>query len=101
MFASLVLLAPILEEVTFRGVALGCLLGRGVPVAAAIGIQAVGFALVHLQYTPAAMFSVFILGLFLGWLRIASKSIAVPILAHMAVNINAITALGASGGAGS
>jgi membrane protease YdiL (CAAX protease family) len=94
MFASLVILAPLVEEIAFRGVALGCLLGRGVPVPVAILIQAVGFAALHLQYTPAAMFSVFVLGLFLGWLRVASKSIAVPILAHMAVNMQAVLALG-------
>jgi len=100
MIASLVLLAPIVEEVAFRGVALSCLLGRGVPLWVAITVQAVGFAALHLQYTPAAMFSVFVLGLFLGWLRVASKSISAPILAHMAVNLQAVMALGASGGAG-
>ena len=97
MIASLVLLAPIIEEVAFRGVALSCLLGRGVPVLVSIGIQAVGFTALHLQYTPAAMFTVFVLGLFLGWLRVASKSISAPILAHMAVNLQAVIALGSSG----
>ena len=97
MIASLVLLAPIIEEVAFRGVALSCLLGRGVPVFVSIVIQAVGFTALHLQYTPAAMFTVFVLGLFLGWLRVASKSISAPILAHMAVNLQAVIALGAGG----
>ena len=97
MIASLVLLAPIIEEVAFRGVALSCLLGRGLPVFVSIVIQAVGFTALHLQYTPAAMFTVFVLGLFLGWLRVASKSISAPILAHMAVNLQAVIALGAGG----
>lgn len=90
MILSLVVLAPLVEEVGFRGIALGCMLGRGIPAPVAIIVQAVGFALLHTQYTPAALFGVFVLGLFLGWLRYASKSIAPPILAHMAINLQAV-----------
>lgn len=93
MFFSLVILAPLVEEVTIRGVALGCLLGRGVPTLAAIILQAAAFTLLHMQYTLAGLVPVFILGLFIGWLRVASKSILVPIAAHAAVNMQAFAVL--------
>lgn len=97
MIVSLLVLAPLVEEVCLRGIALGCLLGRGVPAAAAVIIQAACFAALHLQYKPAAMLSVFVLGLFLGWLRLTSKSITVPILAHVAVNLQAVVGLSNAG----
>lgn len=81
-----ILLAPIVEEVGFRGILLGFLRGRGLPDIITLLITAAGFALLHTQYTLPAIGAVFILGLVLGWLRIASNSIGPPILAHIAVN---------------
>jgi len=86
MLLYIILLAPIVEEVGFRGILLGFLRGRGIPKALAVIIPAVGFALLHTQYTPPAIAAVFVLGLVLGWLRLASKSIGPPIIAHIAVN---------------
>lgn len=93
---SVVLLAPVLEEVTYRGVVMGFLLGRGIPPLISILVAATGFTALHLQYTPAALISVFALGVFLGWLRVASRSIGPPILAHMAVNLYGVVGLWAS-----
>lgn len=93
---SVVLLAPILEEVTYRGVVMGFLLGRGIPPLVSILVASAGFAALHLQYTPAALISVFVLGVFLGWLRVASRSLGPPILAHIAVNLYGVVGLWAS-----
>lgn len=96
MVVSVLVLAPIVEEITFRGVAMGHLLGRGLNPHLAVVLPAAAFAMLHVQYTPAAIFSVFMLGLFLGWLRLKSGSIAPPIIAHMAVNLQVIVGLWAS-----
>lgn len=86
MLLYVIILAPIVEEVGFRGILLGFLRGRGVPGIAAVLITAVGFAALHTQYTLPAIGAVFILGLVLGWLRLASGSLGPPIIAHIAVN---------------
>lgn len=86
MLLYVILLAPILEEVGFRGILLGYLKGRGVPHVLTVVITAAGFAILHTQYTAPAIAAVFVLGLVLGWLRLASNSIGPPIVAHIAVN---------------
>ncbi|MEM9225327.1 MAG: CPBP family intramembrane glutamic endopeptidase [Pseudomonadota bacterium] len=83
-----VLIAPVLEEVTFRGVALGALISRGISPYAAAVLSSAAFAFIHLQYSPAAMAVVFVTGLGFAALRLLSGSILVPILAHMAANGN-------------
>ncbi|MEO9968457.1 MAG: type II CAAX endopeptidase family protein [Hyphomonadaceae bacterium] len=86
MLLYVILIAPIVEEVGFRGILLGFFRGRGMPKIIAVLITAAGFAALHTQYTLPAIAAVFILGLVLGWLRLASNSIGPPIIAHIAVN---------------
>lgn len=80
------LLAPILEEVTFRGVALGALVVRGVPPVMAMVISSAAFTFLHLQYSMPALAVVFIAGMGFAWLRLKSGSMLVPILAHVSAN---------------
>lgn len=80
------LLAPVLEEITFRGVALGALMSRGMTAGPAMLLSSLGFAFVHMQYSLPAMAVVFFTGLGFAGLRLLSRSILVPILAHMAAN---------------
>ncbi len=86
MIAAAAVLMPITEEMAFRGIALGCLLSRGVSPLFASLVTAAVFAGIHQQYTLLGMLPVFIMGLYLGWLRVATGSIAAPILAHMTAN---------------
>ncbi|WP_083911027.1 CPBP family intramembrane glutamic endopeptidase [Henriciella marina] len=79
-------LAPILEEVTFRGVALGAMLVRGVPPFMAAAISSAAFTFLHLQYSIPALLVVFVAGMGFAWLRLKSGSMLVPILAHIAAN---------------
>lgn len=99
MIVALVVAAPLAEEVIYRGVGLGYLLARGVPGPLAIIMMSVAFAALHGQYTFAALVAVFLMGIFLGWLRVHSRSMLPPILAHMAVNLQIVLAVSASGGA--
>lgn len=91
LFASEVLLslvlAPLLEEVAFRGVGIGCLRARGWGPAASVTVVALLFAIVHTQYVPSGIFAIFVSGLLLGALRLRTGGIAVPIVAHFGMNV--------------
>ncbi|MGB3625202.1 MAG: type II CAAX endopeptidase family protein [Henriciella sp.] len=80
------LLAPLLEEVTFRGVALGALVVRGVPPFMAMVISSAAFTFLHMQYSVPALIVVFVAGMGFAWLRLKSGSMMVPILAHISAN---------------
>ncbi len=88
-------LAPIAEEVAFRGYVLSALRTRLRP-GAAIVASSVLFAAMHLD--PIRFPAVFFLGLFLGWLAWRSGSIWPAVAAH-AVN-NGLGSLVAARGSG-
>lgn len=81
-----VVMAPIFEELVFRGLLLGCLLARGWNPWLAVAVTSAAFAGIHSQYYLPGLTSVFIGGLLFGWLRIMSNGLAAPILAHSAMN---------------
>jgi len=86
MIFAAVFLLPIVEEVAYRGIAMGFLLGRGVTPMVAGAITAAAFAATHLQYTLLGMFPIFVMGLYLAWLRAATGTVAAPIMAHISAN---------------
>jgi glutamate-5-semialdehyde dehydrogenase len=77
--ALAVVIAPLTEEIIFRGVILRGLLGRWRPWIA-ITASALLFALMHLNpaQTPVAL----ILGLLLGWVYARTRSLGLCILGH-------------------
>lgn len=91
MLLLVILLVPVLEEVTFRGVGMGCLLARGWSPLTATVLTAAIFTALHYQYVLPALVPVFIAGLYLGALRVISGGMAAPIAAH--VSANGISAL--------
>lgn len=78
-FVTIVIFAPILEELIFRGVILSYLL-RHKSEWAAILFSAFLFGLIHLS--PDQIFFAFFAGIFLGYVYIKSKNILVPIFFH-------------------
>lgn len=85
-----VIMAPVVEEVAFRGVALGAIIARGFSPVAAVTVSSLAFAFSHMQYSPAAMFVVFLSGIGFAVLRLLSRTVLVPIVAHMAANANVL-----------
>lgn len=86
---NVVLLAPIAEELLFRGYLLPRLAVRLGPPAA-LGATAVLFAALHTHYGALAMVLV-VHGVVLGWARLRSGGLAAPIVLHMLVNAVALT----------
>lgn len=78
-----VAIAPITEEILFRGVILRGLLAHLRPVAA-IGVSALLFACVHAN--PWQFASPLLLGLLFGWWYVRTGSLALPMLGHAFAN---------------
>jgi uncharacterized protein len=84
-------LAPLAEEVTFRGYLLTSLRTRHGPLAA-IGLSALFFAVIHLD--PVRFAPVLFLGALFGWLAWRSGSIWPAIVAHATNNGLGVLAAG-------
>ena len=82
-FSAIVLVAPIVEEILFRGLIYGALEKR-LRVSGAIVVSSLLFALVHLQVVY--FIPIFCLGLVLGWARSKTNSLGLPILIHVLNN---------------
>ena len=83
-----VVLAPLVEEVIFRGMLLSRL-RRSFGRWASILISAAAFALIHL-IDPNAVFAVpslFLVGIGLGWYALPYGDLSVPIFVHAGVNL--------------
>ena len=81
-----ILVAPFVEEILYRGIGIGALMARGAGPLVAIGLTSLAFTLLHVQYSPAGMAAVFLASVGFGWLRIASGSVGVAIIAHVCAN---------------
>ena len=81
---SVGVLAPITEEVIFRGLIFSRL-RRGMPVYVAVIIQAVLFASLHVGIVW--MLQVFVMGVIFALMTLKLGSIIPSIIAHMAVNV--------------
>lgn len=92
---ALVLLPPVIEELVFRGFIFPGLATRMGYVWAAVLSSAL-FAIAHLQANVGVY--TFLLGLILCWLYIKFRSIIPGIALHMANNLMAYLALGATAG---
>jgi membrane protease YdiL (CAAX protease family) len=78
-----VLMAPLAEELLFRGFLFGLLRRRVGPGVAMVATSAF-FALFHLQ--PEVMLPIFLVGLVLNWIYLRTGSLAYPILFHLLFN---------------
>lgn len=84
--AGIVLVAPIAEELIFRGVAFTRLARTGLEASGAIAVTAAVFAILHLQYGPGPVTIILIDGLFYGLARAKTGSVLVPLVCHMIGN---------------
>lgn len=83
-FIGLVVIAPVAEELLFRGYLFGKLRASGVKVWVAVVATSLLFAIVHFQGNVGV--DVFALGIVLALLRVFSKSLWPSIMLHMLKN---------------
>ena len=87
-----VVLAPVGEELAFRGLLLPSL-RRWVGTRGAIGLSSAIFGALHWYYGIGIPVLIFV-GLVLGWARVVSGGLRAPILIHAGFNLVPITLLG-------
>lgn len=83
-FFRVVIVAPVIEELIFRGIILSGL-RKNYPAISAVFISAVLFSLFHLN--PWQMPATFVLGLVLGWIMIRTNNIILAITGHAINNL--------------
>ncbi len=85
---AIVVLAPIAEELFFRGVVFNAFLRERGPRLAYLGSAAL-FAVIHLSIV--ALLPIFLLGLALAWVYHRAGSLIAPIVMHAVVNGLSVT----------
>jgi len=78
--------APVLEEVIFRGFLLKGLANSVLGVYGAIFLTSLVWAVIHGQYEWGYMMLIFVIGLVLGYARMRTNSLFVPIMMHIIFN---------------
>ena len=89
---SAVVIAPVAEEITWRGLVQQAMKRMRLPVPAAIAVTAALFALIHWSALPAAarpggLVALTLLGTTLGWLTERTGRIESAMVAHAAFNL--------------
>lgn len=94
LWIAVVLVAPLWEEVVFRGFGFRGFRASRVGLAGAIVIPALFWTALHVQYDAYDLSFVFALGLFFGFARERTGSVTVPILLHVLNNLIATVEMG-------
>src|SRR4029077_5172076 len=93
-FLVVTVVAPVIEEMTYRGLGLSLLMPYGVPVA--ILVTGLLFGAAHGLIVALPILTVF--GIVVGWLRVRTDSIYPPMLLHATFNGTALLVAVAGGG---
>ncbi len=90
---ALTLVAPVAEEVLFRGFLFVGLRNSRLGSSGAIVATSFLWTIIHLQYDLFDKLVIFVLGVYLGWLRDRFNSILPPIILHVVINTMALSGL--------
>lgn len=94
LFATaIVVMAPLWEEVLFRGFVFAGYERSPVGAAGAILIPALVWAAIHLQYEMHDIATIFFLGIVIGVARWRTRSLYVPIAIHLVLNAIALASV--------
>ncbi len=88
-FMLMVIAAPILEEILFRGIILDGLLKKYSPLKSIL-VSSFLFGFVHLN--PWQFVSGFVIGIFAGWVYYQTRSLLAAIIIHASANLNGFLA---------
>ena len=89
-FIAIVIAAPVIEELIFRGIILNGLLRKYSPIKSII-ISSILFGIAHLN--PWQFISAFLIGIFSGWVYYRTRKLSLSILIHLVNNLFAFIAM--------
>ncbi len=84
---ALVVAAPVLEELFFRGFLFSGLERCWLKIAGTVALTAVIWAIIHVQYELYDIFWICIMGILFGIARVRTGSLYTPIILHMFLNL--------------
>ena len=84
---AVVIIAPLAEELFFRGFLFIGLRNSRIGASGAIVTTALAWSLTHVQYDFYEKVEIFLLGVLLGWLRYRYNSVLVPLVVHLIMNL--------------
>jgi uncharacterized protein len=87
---ALIVAAPLMEELLFRGFLFRGYAQSPLGVAGTIVLTSAGWAVMHIQYDTFYVVQIFVLGCAFGWLRWRSNSTLLTIILHAIVNTVAL-----------
>jgi uncharacterized protein len=87
MFAAAIVIAPAGEEAVFRGFLFRGWARSPRSVWPAIIVISILWAMLHIQYDWTGVLQIFVIGLFLGWMRWRSGSLVLTFLLHALFNL--------------
>lgn len=87
---ALIVAAPLMEELLFRGFLFPGYAKSRLGPWGAIVVTAAGWAVMHVQYETFYIVQIFVLGCVFGWLRWSSGSTLLTIILHAVVNTAAL-----------
>jgi CAAX protease family protein len=87
MFAAAILIAPAGEEAVFRGFLFRGWTRSPRAIWPAIILISILWAMLHIQYDWTGVLQIFVIGLFLGWMRWRSGSLVLTFLLHALFNL--------------
>ena len=90
---SVMFMAPLIEEVVFRGFLLKGFSNTFMGAEGAVALTSLLWAIIHLQYEFAYVAVIFMIGLVFGYARIKTQSLFVPMTMHMLMNGVAVVGL--------
>jgi membrane protease YdiL (CAAX protease family) len=87
LLVAVVIIAPIVEEVVFRGFLQKRFSGTFLGIHGAIFVTAFIWAVIHGQYESVYIFVIFLIGIIFGYARVISNSLYIPIMMHAVLNL--------------
>lgn len=93
LLIAVVIIAPLIEELIFRGFLHKRFAGTFLGIHGAIFITAFIWAIIHIQYEAVYVFVIFFMGIIFGYARVITSSLYIPMMMHGVMNFWSIMGL--------
>ena len=93
LLVAVVVAAPVVEEVVFRGFLLKGFSHSFMGIHGAVILTSALWAVIHMQYEIAYLIAIFIIGMVFAYARILTNSLFIPMIMHSLMNLLAIVGL--------